>query len=129
MQVTEELSNASGVLAGKTQPTTDDTYVYVVVRTDIPLEQQLVQTGHACLEAGKVFTQTGTSNLVLLAARDEEQLHRMRYKTELAGISSVIFYEPDYATGYTAFCTEALGFDDIRRAAFRNYSLWKAPGT
>lgn len=42
-------------------------YVYVMVREDLPLPQQLVQSNHATLEAGLRFTAPAVSAAVPVA--------------------------------------------------------------
>lgn len=98
-------------------------YVYVLVRTDLPLAQQLVQAAHACLEAGRHFAQPlAPSHLVLLAVKSQAQLHDAVREAEASGIRSLMFYEPDNGLGDTAACTEPLcGF---QRPIFRRFSLW-----
>jgi hypothetical protein len=54
-------------------------------------------------------------------------LVRERYKLQLEGVQSVVFNEPANAMGFSAFCTEPIEANDIRRYAFRNYRLWKGP--
>jgi len=96
------------------------------VRTDLPLADQVVQVGHACLEAGRHFVQPPhPCHLVLLAVKSQAQLHDAVQEAHAAGVRSVTFYEPDHNFGDTAACTEPLlGF---QRPIFRRFSLWTAP--
>ncbi len=96
----------------------------MLVRTDIPLAQQIVQVGHACLEAGRRFEWPEQScNLVVLGVPALADLQIAVEWTTLAGIRMALFDEPDDGLGLTAACTEPLN-TPLRRL-FRNYSLWK----
>jgi hypothetical protein len=101
----------------------------VFVRTDIPLADQIVQAGHACIEAGRAFKPPPHTNMVLLAMADEEAITKA-----LASISPVryeVFWEPDPAfdgkgsMGYTAACTEPVSGD--ARRLFRKFKMWREP--
>lgn len=98
-------------------------YVYVFIRTDIPLPDQLVQVGHVCLEAGAIFCPPSACHLVLLSLETREELlqtenlmreHKIRFQT---------FWEPDDDMFETAICTEPINGD--LRKIFRQYKLWK----
>ena len=100
--------------------------VYVFVRADISLPDQIVQVGHACLEAGHHFKQPKEPcNLVLLSVSSEEHLREAVEQAELAGVQSFVFYEPDNGLGLTAACTEPIT-GSIRRV-FRRIALWQQP--
>lgn len=49
-------------------------YVYCFVRTDIPIADQIVQVGHACIEAGKRFQHPDNTHLVLLNMPNQDKL-------------------------------------------------------
>ena len=94
-----------------------------MVRTDIPIANQIVQVGHACLEAGNKFKQPQRPcHLVLLAVSSEQKLCDTAAHIALAGIQYKIFYEPDDNMGYTALCTEPILGDS--KHVFRRYQLW-----
>ena len=96
----------------------------MLVRTDIPLADQIVQVGHVCLEAGRRFVQLEEScHLVLLAVPSEPGLCAAVARAEAAGVRCEAFYEPDDEMGYTAACTEPLKLCD--RRLFRRYPLWR----
>jgi hypothetical protein len=95
------------------------------VRTDIPLADQIVQVGHACLEAGNRFEQPlNPCNLVVLSVPSERHLHEAVARIRFAGIECLVFYEPDEAMGYTAACTQPVR-PNYRRV-FKRFSLWGA---
>ena len=97
--------------------------MYVLVRTDIPLADQIVQLGHACLEAGRRFKQPEIPcNLVVLKVGSEAGLRCAIEEMEIAGIGCAVFYEPDENMGYTAACTEPV--THLQRCLFRHFPLW-----
>ncbi len=96
-------------------------YSYVFVRTDIPLADQIVQVGHACLEAGNKFGKSGY--LIVLQVRSQDRLLEALEHVEQHDIKSVLFYEPDDEMGYTAFCTQTVVGE--QRKYFKKYKLWK----
>lgn len=110
---------------GPTDPA-EAAYTYVFVRTDIPVADQLVQVGHACLEAGSRFNQPGVfSNLVLFGVSSQARLRDAAAWVEAVGIRCFAFFEPDDAMGYTAVCTEPVVGD--ARLFFRRFKLWAGP--
>ena len=91
------------------------------MRQDIPLADQIVQIGHACLDAGNQF---GKANyLVVFGVSSKDKLIQALESTESHGIKAELFYEPDDEMGYTAFCTEPVQED--QRKHFKKYQLWK----
>jgi hypothetical protein len=100
----------------------------VLVRADIPLADQMVQVGHACLEGGRRFAQPAEPcNLVLLSVPSERHLRDAVVRAELAGIRCVAFNEPDDDLGDTAACTEPVSARG--RRVFRRFPLWRSPET
>ena len=93
------------------------------VRTDIPVADQIVPAGHACLEAGSRFGLPETENyLIVLEAESQEHLREIQERLDLAGVRSTMFFEPDDGKGHTALCTEPLGEEN--RRLFRRCHLW-----
>lgn len=109
-------------------------YIYVFVRKDIPIWAQVVQVGHACFEAGRIFHDDVIEipNLVLLKVEDE---HHLRYAETLAaqiGVRSFSFYEPEESSlgpdnrpSFTALCTEPI-LGEKHKPQFEEFELWKA---
>lgn len=102
-------------------------YIYALVRTDIPLADQIVQVGHACLEAGGAFAPPPGCHLVVLQVGSEPQLWRMVERAEIAGIPMKVFFEPDDGMRYTAACSAPVG--GAQRRIFRHLPLWAPPGS
>ncbi len=103
-------------------------YTYVFVRTDLPAADQIVQVGHACLEAGSKFDQPkAPCHLVLIGIASEARLCEAAAWLEAAGIRSTAFFEADDAMGYTALCTEPV--QGGTRRSLKRFKLWHQPGT
>jgi hypothetical protein len=95
------------------------------VRTDIPLADQIVQMGHACLEAGFEFKKPNkTVHLIVLCVGSESELLAALEWIGLHGIQYIVFHEPDDGLGFTAACTEPL--NATYRREFRDFPLWNA---
>jgi len=99
-------------------------YIYTFIREDLSHEQKIVQIGHACYEAGKQFGGDGISNLVLLSARNEDDLKHIAMKLEIRGIDFYVFHEPDDEMGYSAICTRPIT-DKHERTFFSKWELFK----
>ncbi len=98
----------------------------MLVRTDIPLAQQVVQVGHACLEAGRRFDWPELPcNLVVLGVATQADLQIIVERVALAGVRLALFHEPDDDLGLTAACTAPLT-GPIRRI-LRRLPLWSEP--
>lgn len=96
---------AATVDQGKEKPH----YVYVLVRSDIEPEQQLVQAAHAALEAGFRFRAPHqTAHLVALSVASEAELLQAAARLEHEGVEHHVFFEPDNAMGHSALATEPL---------------------
>jgi hypothetical protein len=94
------------------------------VRTDIPLADQIVQVGHACLEAGFKFQKPDAIiHLVVVGVESQKQLLTTLEGLNLRDIRYVMFFEPDNGFGFTSACTEPL--NNRYRREFRDFPLWK----
>lgn len=108
-------------------------YVYIMVRTDIPLAHQITQACHAALEIGFDHSRPqGPSNndspvhLVTLAIDDEESLMAFAHRLSMRNQRHHVFYEPDHyqgkPMGYTALSSAPVYGAD--RKIFRGFPLW-----
>jgi hypothetical protein len=97
----------------------------VLVRTDLPVPQQLVQAVHAAYEAGKHLAGDGSEidSAVVCNVRNEEELLKAEHRLHLDGIRTVLFREPDIGDEATALATEPL--DPSRRRPLSRYQLWE----
>jgi hypothetical protein len=105
--------------------------VFVFVRSDLPLADQIVQVGHACLAGASAFAAAPSCRLVLIGVADRAALRAAVCYCEAREIRTVAFHEPDSVSpgsppmGLTAVCTEPLP-DDLRRR-LRKFRLWTGP--
>lgn len=100
-----------------------------MVRTDLPLPQQAVQSCHACIEATKAFAIDELEDhpsVIILGVKSEEKLQQVRKYLIDHGIKHVHFYESDLEDELTALATEPIHGD--RRKLFRKFQLIKAKG-
>jgi hypothetical protein len=103
-------------------------HTYVFVRADLPLADQVVQVGHACLEAGRRFEQPPTlGHVVVLSVPSQRELLSATARVRMAGIRCLVFSDPDLSIlrQETAACSEPVSADD--RRVFRRFSMWRAP--
>lgn len=94
------------------------------MREDLEVSQKIVQSCHAVIEATKAFNIERLSDhpsVIILSAKNENRLHRVRKYLIEQGVQHVHFYEPDMDDELTALATEPI-FGD-RREAFRKYQL------
>jgi hypothetical protein len=94
------------------------------VRKDIPVADQIVQVGHATLEAGRAFKWNDGTHMIVLEAESEKELLSFKCRAEYYDVKCQAFYEPDDAMGWTAFCTEPIS--GKTRKLFFKYPLWTA---
>ena len=84
-------------------------YVYIVVRTDIKREYQLVQACHSALEAGYAFSEPKeTTHLVVLSANDEKELIAISGALCVDGIKHKGFIEGWGNMGLTSLATQPI---------------------
>lgn len=132
----------------------DDCSVYLFVRQDIPLAQQLVQSNHALLmmawpelpvctiamdsgAASSIFASStnvvtlgdhGHPNIILIGVPDVKALERVKAKLERLQIVHYAWREPDEpGLGFTAIATAPL--DKPQRNQLHSYRLWKYSGS
>ena len=100
-------------------------YCYTFIRTDLPIEQQIVQAAHSALEAGRELGRPDQiSHLILCEATSEEHLRGIAQELEDFGIKFHLFFEPDHARGYTSLTTEPITSNSVRKK-FRRYELYR----
>lgn len=99
-------------------------YIYTFIREDISHEQKIVQIGHACHEAGKRTTDPNISSLILLSAKDQEDLESIAMRLDGKGIEFYMFHEPDNGMGFSAICTQPIS-DANLRGFFRRWDLFR----
>ena len=84
-------------------------YVYIVVRTDIKKEYQLVQSCHAALEAGFTFDRPDDiTHLVVLQVANEQELEEVALQLYNENIPYEEFFESWGKLGVTALATKPI---------------------
>ncbi len=107
-------------------PAADKPYVYVLVRTDISFEQQLVQASHAALEAGFRFNAPSEiASVIVLAVPSQQALLEAAARLSARGVEHEVFFEPDFGMGYSALATRPLCSREERNL-MRKYPLYRA---
>ena len=97
----------------------------MVIRTDLPLAQQLVQSCHATLELARSHAQPGEHpNLVLLAAKDAADLHSVAHSMADKNLPHATFTDSDLGDTITAVACGPISGQ--QRRVFRNRQLWQA---
>ncbi len=87
------------------------------------LADQIVQVGHACLEAGKVSELPDSPcHLVVVTVANEIQLLTAVENAERYGICFYVFNEPDGDMGNIAACSQPV--IGQQRRVFRRFPLW-----
>ena len=105
------------------QETKEPSYIYVFVRQDIAVADQMVQVGHVCYESGLRFKADPHTYLVLCAVANEEELLAVEEHLGCHNIESHKFHEPDDNMGFTTLCSAPVSGE--HRKLFRKYRLWK----
>jgi len=99
-------------------------YVYIVVRTDLTLPQQAVQSSHALLEMSRQYSTQSHQHpsIIILGVKNEEKLKDTIIRLVRHGkIQFTTFQEPDIGDEYTALATVPIYGTD--RDFFKDYRL------
>lgn len=101
--------------------------MYVLVRRDIPIAQQVVQASHAAAEAGRKFyrAEHGIASLIVLTVPDLAGLTAARERLVRKDIVSETFFEPDFGIGESSLATAPL--PDGMRKHLMGWPLWRLP--
>lgn len=101
-------------------------HIYSIIRKDIPLADQIVQTAHSAFHAGEQYG-TGVPkaipSLILLEVKNQEELIALSQKLDANEIGYNMFFEPDDDFGYTSLTTMPL--NQHSRKLFSNLRLWR----
>lgn len=99
-------------------------YIYIFVRTDLPMAAQIVQTNHATYQASQQFRQEGNEipYMILIGVADKQALEDVMERLKRHDIRFEAFYEPDNDMGLTAVTTHLL--TNKERCPLRSYPKW-----
>ena len=98
-------------------------WVYVFVRTDLPLNDLAPQLAHACLEAGRQFQPTSTS-VVIVGVKNTKKLIEAADLLDRNKINYYLWEEPEWGYGYTSMATEPL--DEDKKNLFKSFKTLKS---
>ncbi len=102
-------------------------YVYIFVRQDLPLAQQIVQSNHASImmSAEAVWASMPPPSIVLIGVPDRVALLDAGRWLEENMIDSRWWFEPDFDYGITAIATVPID-DPDERECLAHFKLWTA---
>lgn len=84
----------------------DTPYIYLFVRRDLSIPQQIIQTAHA-VDSIRGHGVDEISHMVLIGAKDQAELHSFADHLSNSDIHHEMFFEPD-VDAYTAIATRPL---------------------
>lgn len=87
------------------------------------MADQIVQVGHVCIDAGKMFKHPENTHMVLIGVPNENKLLRAQRYLESESIIHTVFFEPDDDMGFTAIATRAVNSEE--RKLFSKYQIWR----
>jgi hypothetical protein len=86
--------------------TAADHYIYLFVREDLSKSQQIIQTAHAVDKLKHGYEEEDqVSNMVLIGAKNEQELIGIARYLDTHEIDFEFFNEPDMADQYTSIAT------------------------
>jgi len=101
-------------------------YLYVFVRKDLDVQDQMCQAVHAAQISGALYGCPEDCHLVVLGVENEKELLVTSLVCSKAKIQYVIFDEPSNANnqslGFTAIATEPISQN--KRRYFSSHKLW-----
>ena len=101
-------------------------YLYVFVRKDLTIQDQMCQACHASQISGAHYGCPENCHIVVLEVLDEKELLVTSLICSKAKIQYIIFDEPsnaeNEALGFTALATEPISQN--KRQYFSKYKLW-----
>lgn len=99
-------------------------YIYLFIRTDIPIAQQIVQSSHVAWQSGQEnHNFKDTPSLILIGVSSAVELSEIGGYLNDNKIAFTTFYEPDYNMGNSAICTDPICRHSTR-ALLKDYKLW-----
>lgn len=108
----------------RTLGTENRRFMYVLVRSDMAIEDILVQSTHAAYESGLAFkNHADRTTIIVLQVKDIYKLREAYNDLQSAGVQCTIYQEQTLGLGYTAIGTEAL--TAVQRHLLKKYQLLK----
>lgn len=98
-------------------------YIYLFIRKDLSIPQQIVQTAHAVEMVTKRLSQNHpTCHMVLFEVANEMDLDFISFDLQDQGVKHEIFYEPDISQRTAIATMPVFGSE---RNKFKQYKLKK----
>jgi hypothetical protein len=99
-------------------------WLYVFVRTDLPVSQIVVQTAHATYEAGQAFANKCRQHpsFVVLGVKNKEDLEEALKFVSNNNLDFVKFFETTNDQGFTSFAVEPV--EEHFKMLFQKFSLF-----
>lgn len=98
-------------------------YVFIFVRYDLSLPQQLVQTNHATMKMTSLYGIEGTPNIALIGVDDLVELQAASQLLSDLQVPHHNWCEPDWDLGFTSITTAPIS--GAQRAALAHYKTWR----
>ena len=102
--------------------------MYIAIRRDLSVPQQVVQSCHAAIEASKVYHENGDihPSVISIDVKSEEALRKFKEHAEQGGFITKEFREPNMDHQITSVAVYPVSED--QRGYFRKYQLLKDRG-
>lgn len=102
---------------------TNERYVYIFFREDLPFEQYIVQTNHATYSLVSYYGHDeGVPNIVVIGVPDVTALHEVEKKLSSVHIPHHSWNEPDWDYGLTAITTAPI--EGAKRLVLADYRVF-----
>lgn len=99
-------------------------FMYVIVRTDMELQNIIVQSAHAAYESGLAYkNHADRTSIIVLQVKSELYLRDVYNMLQRKNIQCTMYKEHSLGLGYTAIGTEALTQE--QRSVLKKYKLLK----
>ena len=97
-------------------------YIYLFIREDLSIPQQIIQTAHAVDSLSINRESDNVNHMVLIGIENEEELKNISKYLQIWDIEHKMFYEPDI-TSHTAIATNPLRGKERNR--LKKFNLMK----
>jgi hypothetical protein len=101
----------------------NDRWLYLFIRQDIPVAQQITQSNHATYSLALAYNPAcDIPNIVTIGVPDLAALKRVQYKLVQNQIPHYAWTEPDFDLGFTSITTVPLDFN--QKQILKNYRVY-----
>jgi hypothetical protein len=105
----------------------DDHYIYVFVRQDLALADQLVHVAHAAFHLGLYRQIEGIPSLVVIGVPHQKSMSKVLRKLSENALPHYDWEDPDFKMGITAIAVGPLNPE--QKSILKEYRLWSySPG-